>query len=172
MHTQRRCKCKFTTVYSPNAREVLKAKITEGGGEFIDNVATNTLSCTDAIDNFISMARKRKGGAADVVAQNRNISIDFQVVYEWPVYYGDIKSRMKVIILSNGDDIDCVFATFNGVSLVALQAVREAGLEDRIPIIGVDRDPEALNEIADSSSAYYDYVLRLFKAGMIMSVSV
>ncbi len=228
-----------TTVFSRNAREVLKNKITEKGGEYIDNVATDTLSRTDAIDNFVaqgvdaiillsgdvseceeslkaakeagivigscdagyvdcvdiyvssdnyaigeqvttalveamnsqgkilqiyndvgSMDRKRKGGAADIVAQNDNVSIDFQMVYAWPDYYDDIKSKMEAIILSNGNDINGIFATFDGVGLAALQAVREAKLEDKMPIVGVDGDPEALNEIANPDSAYYATVIQ------------
>ncbi|MDR1138094.1 MAG: hypothetical protein LBK91_07205, partial [Synergistaceae bacterium] len=53
-----------------------------------------------------------------------------------------------------------VFATFDGVGLAALQAVREAGLEAKMPIVGVDGDPEALNEIADPKSAYYATVIQ------------
>lgn len=227
------------TVFSRNAREVLKTKITEKGGTYIDNVATDTLSRADAIDNFISqgvdaiillsgdvseceenlkaakeagiiigscdggyvdsvdiytssdnyaigeqvvgaliekmgktgsilqiyndvgsMDRKRKGGAADVIAQNTDVSIDFNMVYAWPEYYDDIKSKMESIILSNGSEINGVFATFDGVGLAALQAIREAGLEAQIPVVGVDGDPEALNEIADPNSAYYATVIQ------------
>lgn len=227
------------TVFSRNAREVLKTKITEKGGTYIDNVATDTLSRADAIDNFISqgvdaiillsgdvseceenlkaakeagiiigscdggfvdsvdiytssdnyaigeqvvgaliekmgktgsilqiyndvgsMDRRRKGGAADVIAQNPDVSIDFNMVYAWPEYYDDIKSKMESIILSNGSEINGVFATFDGVGLAALQAIREAGLEAQIPVVGVDGDPEALNEIADPNSAYYATVIQ------------
>ena len=227
------------TVFSRNAREVLKEKITEKGGTYIDNVATDTLSRADALDNFVSqgvdaiillsgdvseceenlkaakdagiiigscdagyvdsvdiytssdnyaigqqvvgalvskigdkgkllqiyndvgsMDRKRKGGAADVIAQNPGISIDFNMVYAWPDYYDDIKSKMEAIILSNGNEINGIFATFDGVGLAALQAVREAGLEAQMPIVGVDGDPEALNEIADPNSAYYATVIQ------------
>jgi ABC-type sugar transport system substrate-binding protein len=227
------------TVFSRNAREVLKTKITEKGGEYIDNVATDTLSRTDAIDNFVaqgvdaiillsgdvseceeslnaakekgiaigscdagfvdavdiytssdnyaigeqvvgalvdamggsgkvlqiyndvgSMDRKRKGGAADIVAQNENVSIEYQMVYAWPDYFDDIKSKMEAIILSDGKDINGVFATFDGVGLAALQAVREAGLEAQMPIVGVDGEPEALNEIADPDSAYAATVIQ------------
>ena len=42
------------TVFSRNAREVLKTQIEAKGGTCIDNVATDTLSRADAIDNFIS----------------------------------------------------------------------------------------------------------------------
>lgn len=228
-----------TTVFSRNAREVLKAAITAKGGTFIDNVATDTLSRANAIDNFVSqgvdaiillsgdvseceeslkaakaagiligscdagyvdavdiytssdnyaigeqvvgalvtkmggsgkilqiyndvgsMDRKRKGGAADVIAQNTGVSIDFNMVYAWPDYYDDIKSKMEAIILSNGNDINGVFATFDGVGLAALQAVREAGLEAKMPIVGVDGDPEAMNEIANPDSAYYATVIQ------------
>lgn len=228
-----------TTVFSRNAREVLKKSIEEKGGKYIDNVATDTLSRTDAIDNFISqgvdaiillsgdvseceeslktaheagiligscdagyidcvdiytssdnyaigeqvcgalvekmggrgsilqifndvgsMDRKRKGGAADVVAQNENVSINFDMVYAWPDYYDDVKSKMEALLLSDGDNINGVFATFDGVGLAALQAIREAGMESQIPIVGVDGDPEALNEIADPNSAYYATVIQ------------
>ena len=212
------------TVFSRNAREVLKTLVEEKGGEYIDNVATDALSRAEAIENFISqgvdaiillsgdvseceeslkaakeagivigscdagyvdcvdiyassdnyaigeqvvgalvekigsgnilqiyndigsMDRKRKGGAADVVSQTEGkVSIEYEMVYAWPDYYDDIKSKMEAIILSDGDDIDGVFATFDGVGLAALQAVREANMEDKIPIVGVDGDPEALN---------------------------
>ena len=228
-----------TTVFSRNAREVVKAKITEKGGEYIDNVATDTLSRTEAIENFISqgvdaiillsgdvseceealneakakgiligscdggyidcvdiytssdnyaigeqvvtelvnkmgntgnivqiyndlgsMDRKRKGGAADIVAQNPETSIKYGFVYAWPDYFDDVKTKMEALILSNGDDINGVFATFDGVGLAALQAVREAGLEAQMPIVGVDGDPEALNEILNPDSAYIATVIQ------------
>lgn len=228
-----------STVFSRNAREVLKAEVEARGGTYIDNVATDTLSRDDAINNFISqgvdaiillsgdvseceesliaaseagiligscdagyidcvdiytssdnyaigeqvvgalaeamggegkilqiyndigsMDRKRKGGAADVVAQNEKLSIDYGMVYAWPDYYDDIKSKMEAIILSDGDKINGVFATFDGVGLAALQAVREAGLEASMPIVGVDGEAEALNEIAKPESAYYATVIQ------------
>lgn len=227
------------TVFSRNAREVLKKKVTEMGGEYIDNVATDTMSRTDAIDNFISqgvdaiillsgdvseceeslneakkkgivigscdggfvdavdiytssdnyligeqvvsalvdkmgkkgkilqiyndigsMDRRRKGGAADVVAQNTDVEIAYQMVYAWPDYFPDIKAKMEAMILASGNDINGVFATFDGVGLAALQAIREAGLESKMPIVGVDGEPEALNEIADPNSAYYATVIQ------------
>lgn len=238
------------TVFSRNAREVLKEQITQKGGTYIDNVATSTLSRVEAIENFISqgvdaiillsgdvseceeslvqakaagiligscdagfvdsvdiytssdnyrigeqvvsalvdsmgkkgkilqiyndigsMDRKRKGGAADVVAQNPDVSIAYGMVYAWPDYYGDIKSKMEAIILSSGDDINGVFATFDGVGLAALQAVREAKLEARMPIVGVDGDPEALNEIADPNSAYLATVIQSWDdcAGVVVN---
>ena len=228
-----------STVFSRNAREVLKAEVEARGGTYIDNVATDTLSRDDAINNFISqgvdaiillsgdvseceesliaaseagiligscdagyidcvdiytssdnyaigeqvmgalaeamggegkilqiyndigsMDRKRKGGAADVVAQNEKLSIDYGMVYAWPDYYDDIKSKMEAIILSDGNKINGVFATFDGVGLAALQAVREAGLEASMPIVGVDGESEALNEIANPDSAYYATVIQ------------
>lgn len=226
------------TVFSRNAREVLKKEISERGGEYVDNVATDALSRTEAIENFVSqnvdaiillsgdvseceaslktahdagivigscdagyvdcvdiytssdnyaigeqvvralvekigkgrilqifndigsMDRRRKGGAADVIAQNPDVSIDYNMVYAWPEYYDDIKSKTEAILLSDGDKINGVFATFDGVGLAALQAIREAKMEDRMPIVGVDGDPEALNEIADPKSAYYATVIQ------------
>lgn len=228
-----------STVFSRNAREVIKEEIEAHGGTYIDNVATDTLSRDDAINNFISqgvdaiillsgdvseceeslnaaheagiligscdagyidcvdiytssdnyaigeqvmgalseamngegkvlqiyndigsMDRKRKGGAADVIAQNEKLSMEYGMVYAWPDYYDDIKSKMEAIILSDGDEIGGVFATFDGVGLAALQAVREAGLEDSMPIVGVDGEAEALNEIANPDSAYYATVIQ------------
>ena len=228
-----------STVFSRNAREVLKKEITAHGGTYIDNVATDILSRDDAINNFVSqgvnaiillsgdvseceeslqaahkagiligscdagyidcvdiytssdnyaigeqvmgalseamggegkvlqiyndigsMDRKRKGGAADVVAQNDKLSIDYDRVYAWPDYYDDIKSKMEAIILSDGSKIGGVFATFDGVGLAALQAVREAKLEASMPIVGVDGEAEALNEIAKPDSAYYATVIQ------------
>ena len=166
-----------STVFSRNAREVLKSEITAKGGTYIDNVATDTLSRADAIDNFISqdvdaiillsgdvseceenlkaakdagiligscdagyvdcvdiyvssdnyaigeqvggalvekmgktgkilqiyndigsMDRKRKGGLADIISQNENVSVAYEMVYAWPDYYDDIKSKMEAII--------------------------------------------------------------------------
>jgi len=238
------------TVFSRNAREVLKAEITRRGGTYIDNVATSTLSRVEAIENFISqgvdaiillsgdvteceeslneakaagiiigscdagyvpavdiyassdnyligeqvgsaliskmggkgsilqiyndigsMDRRRKGGLADVVAQNPDVSVDFGMVYAWPDYYPDIKAKTESILLSDGDNINGIFATFDGVGLAALQAVREAGLEDAMPIVGVDGDPEALLEIADPNSAYYATVIQSWDdcAGVVVN---
>lgn len=228
-----------STVFSRNAREVLKTLIEENGGEYIDNVATDVITRAEAIENFMSqnvdaiillsgdvseceenlkaakeqgivigscdagyidcidiyassdnysigeqvvgaladkvgkgklvqiyndvgsMDRKRKGGAADALALTEGaVSIDYQMVYAWPDYFEDIKSKMEALILSDGDDINGVFATFDGVGLAALQAIREKDLESKIPIVGVDGDPEALNEIANPDSAYYATVIQ------------
>lgn len=107
-----------------------------------------------------SMDRRRKGGAADVIATSEGLAMKWQMVYAWPDYFPDIKSKMEAQIQSSGPEIDGIFATFDGVGLAALQAVREAGLEDQIPIVGVDGDPEALKEIADPNSAFYATVIQ------------
>lgn len=223
------------TVFSRNARECLKQYVTDKGGTFIDNVATDHLSRATAIENFIaqgvdaiillsgdvteveeslvaakkagivigscdagyvqavdiyassdnfligqqvvgalverigregnllkiysnngSMDRARQAGGADVISMpiNKKVEIKYLIHYIWPDYFEDCKQRTAAMLLANGDDINGIFATFDGVGLAALQAVREAGLEDKIPVIGVDGEPEALNEIADSKSAF------------------
>ena len=227
------------SVFSRNAREVLKTLVEEKGGKYIDNVATDAISRAEAVENFISqgvdaiillsgdvseceeslnaakeagivigscdggyvdavdiysssdnyvigeqvvgalveeigsgkllqiysdagsMDRKRKGGAADILAQTDGaVTIEFNMSYAWPDYYDDVKSKTEAILLSNGEDINGVFATFAGVGLAALQAIREAGMESKMPIVGVDGDPEALNEIANPDSAYLATVIQ------------
>lgn len=238
------------TVFSRNAREILKEEITKRGGRYIDDIATDPIARADSIDNFVaqgvdaiillsgdvteteeslmaakekgivigscdagfvdavdiyvssdnyligeqvvgelikamggqgqilqiyndagSMDRRRKGGAADIIAQTPGVSIEFQMYYAWPDYYPDVKTKMEALILSDGDNIDGIFGTFDGVSLAALQAVREAGLEYRMPIVGVDGDPEALNEIANPESAFVATVIQSWVDVSVITVN-
>lgn len=107
-----------------------------------------------------SMDRRRKGGAADVIAQNDGVTIKWDMSYAWPDYFPDVKNKMEALLQSAGPEINGVFGTFDGVGLAALQAIREAGLEAQIPIVGVDGDPQALNEIRNPESAFYATVIQ------------
>lgn len=113
-----------------------------------------------------SMDRARQAGGADVLSipvkkGGGECEIKYLLHYIWPDYFEDCKQRTAAFLLAN-DDIDGIFATFDGVGLAALQAVKESG--KTIPVVGVDGDPEALNEIADPDSCFVATVIQSWTA--------
>jgi len=63
---------------------------------------------------------------------------------------------MEAVLQANPNpgDIVGVFATFDGVGVAAAQAIREAGLQDHIAVVGVDGDPEAYKEMKREDSPF------------------
>lgn len=110
-----------------------------------------------------SMDRARQAGGADVLSippakGGGECEIKYLIHYIWPDYFEDCKQRTAAELLAHGNDIQGIFATFDGVGLAALQAVKEAGLH--IPVTGVDGEAEALNEIADPNSCFVATVIQ------------
>ena len=95
------------------------------------------------------MIRIRRQALHDVIADYPEIKIVAGFTYAWPDFFPDGKAKMEAILQAhpNPGDIAAVYATFDGVGLAAAQAIREAGLQDHIVIVGVDGDPEAYKEM-------------------------
>ena len=91
-----------------------------------------------------------------VIEEYPDIKVTNGFVYAWPDYYPDAKAKMEAILQANPNpgDISAVFATFYGVGLAAAQAIREAGLQDHIIVVGIDSDPETYVEMQKEDSPY------------------
>ena len=103
-----------------------------------------------------SMIRIRRQALHDVVENYPNIKIPFGFVYAWPDFFPDVKSKMEVLIQANPEpgQISGVFATFDGGGVAASTAIREAGLQDNIIVVGIDGDPEAYREMKLTDSPF------------------
>ena len=92
----------------------------------------------------------------EVMKNYPDVKIEAGFVYAWPDYFPDGKAKMEAILQSNPNpgDISAVYATFDGVGLAAAQAIKEAGLQDHIVVVGIDGDPEAYKEMKQSNSPF------------------
>ena len=96
-----------------------------------------------------AMIKLRKEAMHKVVEGYPDIKVAYGFVYAWPDFFPDIKSKMEALIQAHPKkgDISAVFATFDGAGYAAAAAIREAGLQDSIVIVGIDGDPEAYKEM-------------------------
>ncbi|NLP84769.1 sugar ABC transporter substrate-binding protein [Microbacterium sp. CFH 90308] len=60
----------------------------------------------------------------------------------------------QTLIAKYGDQIDGIWAANDEMALGALEALRAAGLQGQVPIVGFDAVPEALEAIQDESTGY------------------
>lgn len=103
-----------------------------------------------------SMIRQRKDAMHEVISAYPDIQIMSSLVYSWPDFYPDIKSKMESLLQANPNpgDIAAVFATFDGVGVAAADAIREAGRQGEIVIVGIDGDPDAYAEMRKEDSPF------------------
>lgn len=60
----------------------------------------------------------------------------------------------QTLIAKYGEEIDGIWAANDEMALGALEALRAAGLQGKIPVVGFDAVPEALEAIQDESTGY------------------
>jgi len=103
-----------------------------------------------------SMIRTRRKAMHEVIEDYPDIKIIAGFVYAWPDFFPDGKAKMEAVIQANPNpgDISAVYATFDGVGVAAAQAIREAGLQDHIVVVGIDGDPEAYAEMKKEDSPF------------------
>jgi ribose transport system substrate-binding protein len=103
-----------------------------------------------------AMIKARKDAMHDVIKAYPDIKITNGFVYAWPDFYPDAKAKMEAVLQANSKpgDIKAVFATFYGVGLAAAQAIRDAGLQNDIIVVGIDSDPETYTEMQKPDSPY------------------
>ncbi len=99
------------------------------------------------------MIRMRKKELHAVISEYPKVEIAAGFTYAWPDFFPDVKAKMEAVLQSN-PDISGVFATFDGAGVAAAQAIREAGLEDQIAIVGIDGDPQAYKEMRKPNSPF------------------
>lgn len=110
----------------------------------------------EIINDAGAMIRTRKDAMHKVVEANPDVTIKSSFVYAWPDFFPDTKAKMEAVLQANPNpgDIVGVFATFDGVGVAAAQAIREAGLQEHIAVVGVDGDPEAYKEMKREDSPF------------------
>lgn len=110
----------------------------------------------EIINDAGSMIRLRKDAMHEVVAKNPEAEVKYSFVYAWPDFYPDTKNKMESLLQANSNpgDIAAVYATFDGVGVAAADAIREAGLQDSIVVVGIDGDPEAYKEMRKTDSPF------------------
>lgn len=103
-----------------------------------------------------SMIRVRRNAMHEVIKAYPDIKIIAGFTYAWPDFFPDGKAKMEAILQAhpNPGDIAAVYATFDGVGLAAAQAIREAGLQEHIVVVGIDGDPEAYKEMVLPDSPF------------------
>ncbi len=103
-----------------------------------------------------AMIRARREAANKVFDEFEDVDVKVGFVYTWPDFFPDAKSKMEAVLQANPNpgDISGVFATFDGVGIAAASAIREAGLQDSIAIVGIDGDPEAYEEMQKPDSPF------------------
>lgn len=101
-----------------------------------------------------SMIRVRKDAMHKLIEKYPDIKIIAGFTYAWPDYFPDGKAKMEAVLQANPGKVNAVYATFDGVGLAAVQAIREAGLQDKIVVVGIDGDPEAYVEMRKADSPF------------------
>lgn len=101
-----------------------------------------------------SMIRVRRAAMHKVLESYPDVKIIAGFTYAWPDYFPDGKAKMEAVLQANPGKVNAVYATFDGVGLAAAQAIREAGLQDKIVVVGIDGDPEAYVEMKKEDSPF------------------
>lgn len=99
------------------------------------------------------MIRMRRKELQAVITEYQDVEIIAGFTYAWPDFFPDTISKMEAILQANPDIVG-VFATFDGVGVAAAQAIREAGLQDQISVVGIDGDPQAYEEMSKPNSPF------------------
>ncbi len=154
-------------------RGILIASMDAGTAPFVDLVvesnnwvmgamaATELMNRTGGVSNIVlitnplgQMIRMRAGELELVLTEYQQSKIIGEIVYAWPDFFPDIKSKMESILIANPtpESVNAVFATFDGAAVAAASAVREAGRQDQFVIVGIDGDPQAYEEMSKADS--------------------
>jgi len=146
-------------------RGIIIASMDAGISEYVDIVIESNNWCVGAMaacelmeringegkiveiyNDLGQMIRMRRAALHAVLTEYPNVEVAAGFVYAWPDFFPDAKAKMEAILQAH-PDIKGVFATFDGVGLAAAQAIREAGLQDQIVVVGIDGEPIAFEEM-------------------------
>lgn len=154
---------------------IIIASMGAGTADFVDVVvesnepvlgamaATQLMSLIDGKGNIVEiyndlgqMIRMRRKALHAVISEYPSVKIISGFTYAWPDFYPDVKAKMEAVLQAHPKpgEIRGVFATFDGAGVAAAQAIREAGLQDHIVIVGIDGDPEAYKEMRKPDSPF------------------
>ena len=99
------------------------------------------------------MIRIRRAELHCVLTEYPQVKIVAGFTYTWPDFYPDVMAKMEAILQAH-PDINGVYATFDGAGVAASQAIREAGLQNQIVVVGIDGDPQAFEEMKKPDSPF------------------
>jgi len=142
----------FVDVFVESDKNQLGTKAAEQLMEYIGGKG----KIVEIINDVGSMIRVRKNAMHEVIKDYPDVSIEASFVYAWPDFFPDAKSKMEAVIQAHPEpgDIVGVYATFDGVGIAAAQAIKEAGLQDSISVVGIDGDPDAYREMRKEDSPF------------------
>lgn len=126
-------------------------------GEEISNIlfeemggSGNIIAIQGILDN--SSAQQRFEGLQKALEGNESITLLEDQTANWSRAEG--LTVTQTLLAKYGDQIDGIWAANDEMALGALEALRAAGLDGQIPIVGFDAVPEALEAILDESTGY------------------
>lgn len=97
-------------------------------------------------------AQQRYKGLEKALSENPGIKLLDTQTANWDRNEGF--QVMQTLLTAHGDDIKGVWAANDNMALGALEALRAAGKAGKVPIVGVDAVPEALDEIKSGANGY------------------
>lgn len=102
------------------------------------------------LDNVAS--KQRFEGLQNALKENADITLLDDQTANWS--RAEALSVTQTLLAKHGDKVKGVWAANDEMALGALEALRGAGLAGKIPIIGFDAVPQALDEIKGGKSGY------------------
>lgn len=127
-----------------SGQEVSEALFDEIGGE------GNIIALQGILDNV--PAKQRFEGLQNALADAPGITLleDQTANYS----RSEALTVTQTLLAKHGGQIDGIWAANDEMALGAIEALRAAGLEGQIPVVGFDAVPEALEAIEDPASGY------------------
>jgi ribose transport system substrate-binding protein len=128
----------------PQGYDSAKALFEEMGGE------GNVVALQGILDN--PPAKERFAGLQEALEEYPGINLIEDQTAGWD--RTEAQNVTQTWLTKHGDDIDGVWAANDGMTLGALEALKNAGLEGEVPVSGIDGLAEAIELVEDPSSGY------------------
>lgn len=105
---------------------------------------------------FLRMAehhgtRKRGDVMLDVLREYQGVNVLVEHNIDYTAFFEDTTNRMQDYVARFGEDIDAVWAPWDGPAQAAINVMKAAGLTD-VKVIGIDGHPEAVAEVCKPDS--------------------
>lgn len=98
-------------------------------------------------------AKQRFDGLQKALKDNPGIKLLDQQTANWDRNTG--YQVTQTLLTKHGDKIKGIWAANDNMALGALEALKAAGLQGKVPIVGVDAVPEAVKAVQDSETTGY-----------------
>lgn len=105
---------------------------------------------------FLRMAehhgtRKRGDVMLDVLREYQGVNVLVEHNIDYTAFFEDTTNRMQDYVARFGEDIDAVWAPWDGPAQAVINVMKAAGLTD-VKVIGIDGHPEAVAEVCKPDS--------------------